>query len=291
MIAPPHKASRPRHASAPDAAASEAIAASASPCIAPARDGRASGETLAAARHRPLAARLERTARPAIPDRRHHAGDLRQVRPRLVGSRSSSGRQAIRPCVYGCSGSVSTSRQAPCSTMRPPYITTMRSAISDTAPMSCVIISTAVRAALFAQQVEDLRLHGHVQRRGRLVGDQHGRIAGQRDGDHHALAHAARHLVRIIIHAPLRRGYAHRAQHLDGARPRPALSGPGAAAAARRSARPPCRPDSARSSAPGRSGNAVAAHLPHRALVARGQVLAAQQHAAAADASARAPAA
>ena len=40
----------------------------------------------------------------------------------------------------------------------------MRSAISDTAPMSCVIISTAVPRLLFAQQVEDLRLHGHVQR-------------------------------------------------------------------------------------------------------------------------------
>ena len=42
-----------------------------------------------------------------------------------------------------------------------------------------------------AQQVEDLRLHGDVERGGRLVGDQQVGLAGQRHGDHHALAHAA----------------------------------------------------------------------------------------------------
>ena len=39
--------------------------------------------------------------------------------------------------------------------------------------------------------VEDLRLDGDVQRGGRLVGDQQRRIAGHRQRDHHALAHAA----------------------------------------------------------------------------------------------------
>jgi hypothetical protein len=42
-----------------------------------------------------------------------------------------------------------------------------------------------------AQEVEDLGLDGHVERRGRLVGDEELRIAGQRHGDHDALAHAA----------------------------------------------------------------------------------------------------
>ena len=37
------------------------------------------------------------------------------------------------------------------------------------------------------QQVQHLRLDGHVQRRGRLVGDQQQRLGGQRDGDHDAL--------------------------------------------------------------------------------------------------------
>ena len=46
------------------------------------------------------------------------------------------------------------------------------------------------------QQVEDLRLDGDVERGGRLVGDQELRVAGDGHGDHHALAHAARHLVR-----------------------------------------------------------------------------------------------
>ena len=49
-----------------------------------------------------------------------------------------------------------------------------------------------VAALLLArQQVEDLRLHGDVERRRRLVGDQELGLAGKRDGDGHALAHAA----------------------------------------------------------------------------------------------------
>ena len=64
--------------------------------------------------------------------------------------------------------------------------------------------------------VEDLRLDGDVERGGRLVGDQHLRIAGERHGDHGALAHAAGQLVRIFPRALLRLGNAHQAQHLDG---------------------------------------------------------------------------
>ena len=67
------------------------------------------------------------------------------------------------------------------------------------------------------QQVEDLGLDGHVQRGGRLVGDHQLRLAGQRDGDHHALAHAAGELVRIVVHAPLGRGDAHQLEHLHRA--------------------------------------------------------------------------
>ena len=55
-----------------------------------------------------------------------------------------------------------------------------------------------------AEEVEDLRLDGHVEGGRRLVGDQELRIAGEREGDHDALAHAAGHLVRIVVEAPFR---------------------------------------------------------------------------------------
>ena len=66
-----------------------------------------------------------------------------------------------------------------------------------------------------AHELEDLRLDGHVERRRRLVGDQQLRVAGQRDGDHHPLAHAARELVRILPHPPPRLRDADQGQHLD----------------------------------------------------------------------------
>ena len=69
-------------------------------------------------------------------------------------------------------------------------------------------------------QVQDLRLDGDVERRGRLVGDQHLRIAGQRHGDHDALAHPAGELMRVLADAPLRFRNAHQREHLDGARER-----------------------------------------------------------------------
>ena len=46
---------------------------------------------------------------------------------------------------------------------------------------------------------KDLRLDGHVQRRGGFVSDQQKRIAHQRDGDDHALTHAAGKLVGVFL--------------------------------------------------------------------------------------------
>ena len=48
-------------------------------------------------------------------------------------------------------------------------------------------------------QLQHLRLHGHVKRRGRLVGDQQFWSAQHGDGNHHALAHAAGQLVRELV--------------------------------------------------------------------------------------------
>jgi hypothetical protein len=53
--------------------------------------------------------------------------------------------------------------------------------------------------AQVAHLLEDLRLDRHVERRGGLVGNQDRRIAGECEGDHHALAHAARELERIVV--------------------------------------------------------------------------------------------
>src|SRR6266850_4021478 len=58
------------------------------------------------------------------------------------------------------------------------------------------------RAALARDALDerdDLRLHRHVERSGRLVGDQQDRLCGERKRDDHALAHAAGELVRVMV--------------------------------------------------------------------------------------------
>ena len=54
-----------------------------------------------------------------------------------------------------------------------------------------------------AQQRQHLGLGGDVDRGGRLVGDQQARLAGERHGDHGALAQAARELPGIGVDALL----------------------------------------------------------------------------------------
>ncbi|MNO99099.1 hypothetical protein D3C76_908640 [compost metagenome] len=62
-------------------------------------------------------------------------------------------------------------------------------------------------------QGHDLGLHRHVERRGRLVGDQQLRPAQQCHGDHHPLAHATGELVGVHVHPLARLGDLHRVQH------------------------------------------------------------------------------
>jgi len=81
-------------------------------------------------------------------------------------------------------------------------------------------------AAAAVQQVQDLRLHGDVQRGGRLVGHDQPAAQHQRHRDHRALLLAARQLVREVVHPLLRFGDADPVEHVD--RQRAAL---GAAAA------------------------------------------------------------
>ena len=133
---------------------------------------------------------------------------------------SGGSQQAAR---VGMVGARTICRAVPLSTMRPAYITAIRSATSTATPMSWVtkIIAETELALQLAQQEQDLDLHGGVERRGRLVGEQHARAAGQRQRDHGALAHAARHLVRIGVEPPRRRGNAHALEQLERAAPRP----------------------------------------------------------------------
>ena len=63
--------------------------------------------------------------------------------------------------------------------------------------------------------LQDLRLHGDVERGGRLVGDQQVRLVGERHGDHHALALAAGQLVRIALEPPGRIGNADLGQQFE----------------------------------------------------------------------------
>ena len=67
------------------------------------------------------------------------------------------------------------------------------------------------------EQLQNLRLDGDVQRRGRLVGDQQLRLVGQRHGDHHALALAAGEFVGICAEAAFGVLQADQPQQFQGA--------------------------------------------------------------------------
>ena len=84
----------------------------------------------------------------------------------------------------------------------------------------------AALAPFAVQQPQDLDLDRHVQRRGRLVGDQHVRVAAERGGDHHALRHPARELERVVARAILRLRYPDLPKQLDHPLPRVALAHP-----------------------------------------------------------------
>jgi hypothetical protein len=70
------------------------------------------------------------------------------------------------------------------------------------------------------QQTDDLRLHRHVQRRRGFVSHDQLGLGRQRQGNHHALAHAAGELVGIVVDALLGRGDAGVLQQADRARAR-----------------------------------------------------------------------
>ncbi|MHC2878865.1 hypothetical protein ACVI53_001735 [Bradyrhizobium barranii subsp. barranii] len=83
-----------------------------------------------------------------------------------------------------------------------------------------MIIAMWRRRCSRASRLEDLRLDRDVERRGRLVRNQQFRLAGQRDRNRDALAHAAGTLMRILREPLLRRRDADGGEQLDAALPR-----------------------------------------------------------------------
>ena len=66
------------------------------------------------------------------------------------------------------------------------------------------------------QQIEHLGLNRDVERGRRFIGDEDFGIACECHRDHHALAHTAGHLVRVIVDAPFRGGDADLCKEIDG---------------------------------------------------------------------------
>ena len=67
----------------------------------------------------------------------------------------------------------------------------------------------------FQQQLDDLRLDGHIQRRRRFIGNQQLRSTGNRHRDHHALAHPTGKLMRIHVQTRGRIGDPHLVQQVN----------------------------------------------------------------------------
>ena len=66
--------------------------------------------------------------------------------------------------------------------------------------------------ALLSDELEDLCLHGDIERGRRLIGEEESRSAGERDRDHDSLAHSTGKFVRILINTPIRLGNSNVAQ-------------------------------------------------------------------------------
>ena len=140
---------------------------------------------------------------------------------RLAAGRVEARDRAEQAVVYGWRGSANSSCRRPRSTMRPAYSTLTSSHSPATTPRSWVIMTSAVPVSCdqLLEQGEDLGLDRHVERGGRLVGDEQPRGAGERHRDERALPHPAAHLVRVVLEAPVRVGDADPLEQV--ARPRP----------------------------------------------------------------------
>ena len=136
---------------------------------------------------------------------RDRARDRRQARARRGVDARDRAQQRLRVRVLRARGRCRRPALA-----RPPgrgTSPTTSSAISATTPRLWVIsmIAMPVAPLQLAQQLEDLRLGRHVERGGRLVGDQELGSHDERHRDHRALAQPAAQLEGVLVHALLRR--------------------------------------------------------------------------------------
>ena len=154
----------------------------------------------------PRAPRPDRAARPG------------SAPPRRARRRSPAASRAAASCT-GAAAPSNTSAAGPLSTIRPAYMTASRSHVSASTARSWLmrISASPSSRAQPREQVEHLRLHDHVERGGRLVGDHQRRPARERERDHRPLALAARELVRVG--APVRAREPDRAQQLGDRAP------------------------------------------------------------------------
>ena len=116
-----------------------------------------------------------------------------------------TGSRRAGPRCRGAAAGAGPPRPCPSRRPVPAYMTATSSTVSATTARSWVISSRAAPALGLdsLDQLEDLGLDRHVEGGRRLVGDEQLGIAGERHRDHHALAHAARQLVRVLLDPPL----------------------------------------------------------------------------------------
>ena len=166
----------------------------------------------------PIAARREAAALEHLPQWRHHARDRRE-RVATLGAVGQGAQQQPRVGVlrrgekFGRLGHLD---DLACIHQRH----AMRHAGDDG---EVVRDQQQAHALLFLQgfeQVEDLRLDGHVERGRGLVGDQKVGFGRERHRDHDALLLPARHAKRVVVDAPRRLRNADLAEPLDRLRAR-----------------------------------------------------------------------
>ena len=136
---------------------------------------------------------------------------------RAPWGRAPARRRAAPGCRDGA-GCVDGRGSGRVSMTRPRYITTTSSQRYSTTERSCAMNSMVRPKALLQvlDQIEHLRLHRHVERRDRLVGDDEVRLDGERAGDADALALAAGELVREAPRRARGRGRRARAARRSG---------------------------------------------------------------------------
>ena len=171
------------------------------PCAPRARTGSADGMSS------PTAAVISDGGRPAIGTSSSSRGGSRR------------GIERSRPHVYGCSGAPKIVVVGRARRPGPAYMTAISSATSATTPRSWVISTTAVSSSLCRRSISS-RICACTVTSSAVVGSSAISSLGsliERHRDHHALAHAARELVRVAVDAPARIGDPDQAEHLDRA--------------------------------------------------------------------------